>query len=112
MTEYNRATGFSRSICKNGRVCILVKDNILYQELDLSKLSMEKIFEACAVKITLNKRKLCILCFYRAPHGDLNQFIEQLESTLLYLGSTKSELIICGDTNILKVTKKSNYNLY
>jgi exonuclease III len=100
MTEYKRATGFSHSICKNGEVCILVKDSILYQELDLSKLSMEKIFEACAVKITLNKRKLCVLCLYRAPDGDLNQFIEQLESTLLYLGSTKSELIISGDTNI------------
>jgi hypothetical protein len=68
--------------------------------LDLTNLSIEKIFEVCAVKITINKRKLCILCLYRAPDRDLSQFIEQLHSTLLYLESTKSELIICGDTNI------------
>jgi hypothetical protein len=61
VTGYKRATGFSRNIRRNGRVCILVKDNISYQELELSRLSMEKIFEACAVKITLNKRELCIL---------------------------------------------------
>jgi hypothetical protein len=65
-------------MCKNGGVCILVKDNISYQELDLTNLSMEKNFEACAVKITINKRKLCILCLYRAPDGDLSQFIEQM----------------------------------
>ena len=68
--------------------------------LDLTNLSIETIFEACAVKITINKRKLCNLCLYRAPDGDLCQFIEQLDFTLLYLESTKSELIICGDTNI------------
>jgi hypothetical protein len=52
------------------------------------------------VKTTINKRKLCILCLYRAAGGDVSQFIEQLDSTLLYLESIKSELIICGDTNI------------
>jgi hypothetical protein len=100
MTKYKRATGFSRNICKNGGVCILVKDNIPYQELDLTNLSIEKVFEVCAVKITINTWKLCILCLYRAPDGDMSQFIEQLDSTLLYLVSIKLELIICGDTNI------------
>jgi hypothetical protein len=35
------------------------------------------------VTISINKMKLCILCLYRAPDGDLKQFIGQLDSTLL-----------------------------
>jgi hypothetical protein len=77
MIEYNMASGFSRHIYKNGGVCILVKDNILYQVLDLSSFSIERIFEPCAIKVTINKVKLCIMCLYRARDGDLNQFIEQ-----------------------------------
>jgi hypothetical protein len=100
MLENKMATGFSCSIFRNGGVCILVKDNILYQVLDLYNLSIEKIFEAWALTISVNKMKLCILCLYRDPNKDLNQLIEQLDSTLLYLESTQLELLICGDTNI------------
>jgi hypothetical protein len=45
-------------------------------------------FLSTCYKISVNKMKLYILCMYRAPNGNLNQFIEQLDSTLLYLGST------------------------
>jgi hypothetical protein len=46
-------------------------------------------FLSTCYKISVNKTKLYILCLYRAPNGNLNQFIEQLESTLLYLESTR-----------------------
>ncbi|GFG40364.1 hypothetical protein Cfor_00561, partial [Coptotermes formosanus] len=85
MIEYNMTTGFSWHIYKNGGVCILVKDNILYQVLDFSSFSIDRIFEACAIKITINKVKLCIMCLYRAPDGDLNQLIEQLDAMLQHL---------------------------
>jgi hypothetical protein len=100
VAKYKMATGFSRNRCKNGVVCILVKDNVSYQELDLNIFSMEKVFEVCGMKIIINNRKLCVLCLYRAPDGDISQFIEQLDSTLSYLVSFKLEPIICGDTNI------------
>lgn len=67
------------------------------------------MFEACALKISINKMKLCTLCLYRPPDGDFNQFIDQLNSILLFLESTKLESIISGDTNVnypLKVMKK------
>jgi hypothetical protein len=47
MTKYKMATGFSRNV--DGGVCILVKNNITYQKLDLDKLNREKVFECCAV---------------------------------------------------------------
>jgi exonuclease III len=37
---------------------------------------------------------------YRAPSGDVNEFIERLDATLKYLYNPKSEFIICGDINI------------
>jgi hypothetical protein len=50
MTKYKMATGFSRNMSKNGGVCILVKNNITYQKLDLNKLKREKVFECCEDK--------------------------------------------------------------
>jgi exonuclease III len=105
MIEYNTATGFSWHVYKNGGVCILVKDNTLCQVLDLSSFSIERIFEACAIRITINKVKLCIMCLYRAPDGDLNQFIEQLDVMFQHLRSKNIRLIICGDTNINYLTE-------
>jgi hypothetical protein len=60
----------------------------------------KKIFEACAIIIQINTTKVCILCLYRSPIGNINHFIDQLEVTLKYLECTKSEFIICGDTNV------------
>ena len=40
----------------------------------------------------------CIFCIYRAPAGNLEYFIEQLDCLFdFYL---KSEIILCGDFNI------------
>jgi hypothetical protein len=44
MPRYNVATGFSHKTYNNGRVCILVKDNILYGVMDLHRLCKENIF--------------------------------------------------------------------
>jgi hypothetical protein len=100
MTKYKMATSFSRKISKNGGFRILVKNNITYQKLGLNKLSREKVFEACAVKIIISNKNLGILCVYRVPDGNIDQFIDQLDATLSYLVSLKLEPIIGGDTNI------------
>jgi hypothetical protein len=105
VTKYKIATGFSRTVCKNGGVCILVKDNISYQKLDLNNFSMDTVLEVCGVKIIINNRKLCVSCLYRAPDGDINQFIEQFDFTLSYLVNLKLEPIICGDTNTEYLSK-------
>jgi hypothetical protein len=45
------------------------------------------------------------MCLCRAPGGDLNQFIEQLDVTRQHLWSKNIRLIICGDTNINYLTE-------
>jgi hypothetical protein len=61
---------------------------------------MDKVYEVCGVKIIINNRKLCVLCLYRAPDGDVSQFIEQFDFTLSYLVNLKLEPVICFDSNI------------
>jgi exonuclease III len=96
---YKLATGFSWKLYKNGGVCILVKDNISYQTVDVQDMCIEKTFEACAIKIQIDTIRICILCLYRAPTGNINNSVVQLETTLKYQERTNSEFIIIGDTN-------------
>jgi hypothetical protein len=60
MLGYKMAAGFSCKIHKNGGVCILVKDNISYESVDLHCLCKENIFEACAIIIQTNTIRVCI----------------------------------------------------
>jgi hypothetical protein len=72
-------------ITKDG-VCILIKDNTI-------QFQYRKHFEACTIKMSINKMKLHILCLQKGADGDFNKFIEQLDSTQVYLESKKLELI-------------------
>jgi hypothetical protein len=44
---------------------------------------------------------------YRAPSGDINEFLQKLDAILKYLYSPKSEFIICGDININYLTENN-----
>jgi hypothetical protein len=37
---------------------------------------------------------------YRAPSGDIIEFLKRLDAILKYLYSPKSEFITCGDSNV------------
>jgi hypothetical protein len=55
--------------------------------------------EIFAVEIETETSKLIVLSLYRAPTGDFNWFIENLDDTLKYLYEPKTEFLICGDIN-------------
>jgi hypothetical protein len=38
---------------------------------------------------------------YRAPVGDFNLFVKDLDDTLKYMYKPKAEFLICGDTDYL-----------
>jgi hypothetical protein len=57
--------------------------------------------EICAIQLLLTKTaNLIILSLYRAPSGDVNEFLKRLDAILKYLYGPKSKFIICGDINI------------
>jgi hypothetical protein len=48
-----------------------------------------------------------VLSLYRAPSGDVNEFLGRLDPTLKYLYNSKSEFIICGDMHINNLNKNN-----
>jgi hypothetical protein len=59
----------------------------------------KKNWEICAVELETEASKLIILSLYRAPTGDFNRFIKNVDDTLKYLYKPKAEFLICGDIN-------------
>ena len=55
--------------------------------------------EICAVELETESSKLIILSLHRAPSGDFDQFIKNLDDALKCLYKPKEELLICGDIN-------------
>jgi hypothetical protein len=51
------------------------------------------------VELETEASKLIMLSLYRAPTGDFNQFIKNLDDTLEYLYKPKPEFLIYGDIN-------------
>jgi hypothetical protein len=100
MPGYKLASSYCREKHLKGGVCIFVKENVLYQTMDLRRVCREKTFGTCAVKLQIASTKLIVLCIYRAPSGNLNQFIELLDSALKQLYQLSVEFLICGDINI------------
>lgn len=101
--RYSIKSYFCREIFIHGGVLILVKNSLVSTEItDVVNLSIERIFECAAVKLTINNVSYCILCLYRAPNSDVNIFLSQLETCLNSLTNNNRyyKIIICGDINI------------
>jgi hypothetical protein len=76
---------------KNEKICISTKF--------ITHISVKKRLEICVVELETDTNKLITLSSYRAPTGDFNLFIKDLDDTLKYLYKFKAEFLICGDTN-------------
>jgi hypothetical protein len=53
--------------------------------------------EICAVELETKSSKLIILTLYRAPTGNCNQFIKNLDDALKHLYILTAEFLISGD---------------
>jgi hypothetical protein len=67
---------------------------------DRSEYCKEKDIEICAVKLIINSLNMFIIAIYRAPLGNFNYFLQQLDNILQTLPTPASHIIICGDLNI------------
>ena len=72
LEDYTLASSFCRKLSSGGGVCIFIKNNLKYKQLDLSQFCLEKTLEICAVKLYLGYIK-CFL-YIQSPytnHGAL-----------------------------------------
>jgi exonuclease III len=98
--SYKLGAAYCRTIFKCGGVCIYIHKNISFSNINLTKHCKEKDLEIAAVKLSLHLKNVIVLCAYRAPSGDLEFFLNQLDNILNTLHTPKTEFILCGDLNI------------
>jgi hypothetical protein len=97
---YKLANSFCCEIYFKGGVCILARNDIIYQTLDLNKLCKKRTFEISAVKLNSGSTKVILCCMYTSPSGNSNYFLILLENTLELLYRPNISFLICGDLNI------------
>jgi len=83
--NYHLVSNFS-CINNTGGECICVISDTITNTVakNVSQFCKEKIFEACAVQIIIVKFSITILCIYRSPSGDFDQFLNLCDLTLKY----------------------------
>jgi hypothetical protein len=81
-------------------VCISVKKDQCLNKTDISHHCKEQDLEICAVKLETKACNLITLNLYRAPSGEFNRFLRELDATLKYLYNPKSEFLILHVMNI------------
>lgn len=55
-----------------------------FSKFDISHQCMEQDFEICAIQSVIRTANLIILSLYRAPSGDVSEFLIRLAVTLKY----------------------------
>jgi exonuclease III len=100
LDQYTLGAQFCRQTYKQGGVCIYVSNDSQFSTINLEQYNREKDLEICSLKIRIPSKSFIILCIYRAPTGNFNYFLNQLESILNKLYKVSTDLIICGDFNI------------
>jgi len=104
---YRIASCFCREKYIKGGVCILVRNDINCQAIDLNNICKEKVFEISAVRLDTCSTSMIICCVYRSPSEKSNYFLNLLEQTLNLLYQPTASLIICGDLNINSLIENS-----
>ena len=77
-----------------------VHTNLEAESVDIESYCKEKDLEACVIKLTFISIHICIIAIYRAPSGNFNFFINNLDSILRKLYYPVVDFIICCDINI------------
>ena len=100
---YRLGTAFCRQVVKRGGVCIFVKRNLKYSNIDLDKYCKDQDIEVCVLKLKSTFFSVCIMAVYRAPTGNFNLF-NRLDDIIKTVYKVDLQLIICGDINIDHLT--------
>ena len=97
---FKLVTSYCRQSMKKGGVCIYAVSGLICSKIDMSYYSKDQDIEICMLKINIMSVRLHILVVYRAPTGDFNFFLNQLDDSIKSIYKTNLNLIICGDINI------------
>ena len=109
ISGYQLGSHFSRNNKIHGGVCIYIKNDIKYEELDLSSFCVELDIEITAIKLVESETIFCSV--YRSPLGDIQIFLSKLEEILELLEPDKNKIVLGGDFNLNFASQDKNVNL-
>jgi exonuclease III len=101
LNGYTLGSSYSHQTFQKGGVCTFTRNDLCYNKIDVSYFCDEKHFETCAVQIEIKGFYIIIICIYRSPSAEFDQFLRLLDSTL---HKSKTEFVICGDINVDYIT--------
>ena len=86
--------------------CIM--DTLTYSNICIQKYTKEQDLEICVIQLHTQENTVIILCLYRAPSGNFENFLNLFDKILNSLHKPKTEFIICGDININYMETSNN----
>jgi hypothetical protein len=98
---YNLSAVYCRKILSKGGICICVHNSVTYTSINLDSFCIDQIIEMCAIELQSVGRNICIVAIYRAPSGNVSQFLNSLDRALNTIYHPSTEFIVCGDINKL-----------
>lgn len=99
---YELVSSFCRGPGQRGGAALFCKKGIKCRErMDLTRLSIEGVFECAAIELKCSSRKLVVACIYRIPDNSNYEVFSQRFNELCEAAHKEvSNVAICGDFNI------------
>jgi len=72
--KYKLGANYCRKNLKQGGVRIYVRESLKFTNIDVLKYNKEQAIEIAAIQLNIQKRKVIIICIYRAPCGNFKCF--------------------------------------
>jgi hypothetical protein len=94
--NYSLGAYYSRKLFKKGGTYIYtyIHNSIKISSIKLDSYCSDKDIEACAVCLTFNSYRMCIVSVYRSPSGNYGTFLEKIELILLKLCKSYVKVIM------------------
>jgi hypothetical protein len=77
-----------------------IRKCLSFTVINIARYCKEKDLEACAIKLKLLSKSICIVTEYRSPSGNFQLFLNGLDNNIKKVYKSYVHLIICGDINI------------
>jgi exonuclease III len=82
LNQYTLGAKFCRKIHKCAGVCIFIKENLHFANINMDKYSKEMDIEIYAIKIHTPSCAIVVVTVYRSPTGDVTYFLNTLKTAI------------------------------
>ena len=99
-SNYRVVASFTRTKYIRGGVCIIAKNSLNYQTINMETFCEKKVMEVTFIILTLEQFKLYVISLYRSPKTNLDYFLEKMSLILENIYQPQHRYVITGDVNV------------